>query len=230
MAKARLDARELLAGLPLFRALTAEALAAIAAGTTVRQVMRGEVVFNRGEECDGIHVVAYGQIKLAFVSDDGNEKVVEIVPAGRSFGEAPLFSASPYLMMAQALSDSLLLHVGKGVVLAAIERHPEFTSKLLIGMAHRMHRLISDVEGYSLQTGTERLVGFLLRQQSHSENGSTPRTVTLSTSKAIVASHLNVTPEHLSRILHELSDAGLIEVDGRDVRILDPERLRGYHS
>ena len=37
---------------------------------------------------------------------------------------------------------------------------------------------------------------------------------------------LNLTPEHYSRILHELVTAGLIEVDGRAIRILDPRRLR----
>jgi CRP-like cAMP-binding protein len=45
-------------------------------------------------------------------------------------------------------------------------------------------------------------------------------------SKAIVASRLNLTPEHFSRILHELVSAKLIEVDGRAIRILDPRRLR----
>jgi hypothetical protein len=34
-----------------------------------------------------------------------------------------------------------------------------------------------------------------------------------------------MTPEHFSRVLHELSAAGLIEVDGRTVRILDLEGL-----
>jgi CRP-like cAMP-binding protein len=230
MARTRPDTKELLAAMPLFRGLAPAELAPLAAGTTVRHAQRGEVIFNRGEPCVGVHILVYGQIKLAFVSDTGYEKVVEIVPAGRSFGEAPLFSASPYLMMAQALVDSLLLHVDRSAVLAAIERHPQFTSKLLIEMAHRMHRLISDVEGYSLQSGTERLVAFLLRQQPDSGSASAPRCLTLSTSKAVIASRINVTPEHLSRILHELSDAGLIEVDGRHVRILDPDRLRGYRG
>jgi CRP-like cAMP-binding protein len=52
--------------------------------------------------------------------------------------------------------------------------------------------------------------------------------VTLPTSKAIVASRLNLTPEHFSRILHDLTEAGLIAVDGRDVKISDVTRLRNY--
>ena len=71
-------------------------------------------------------------------------------------------------------------------------------------------------------------IGYLLRQDTREEGGGS--CVTLPVSKAIVASRLNVTPEHFSRILHELVAAGMIAVEGRDVRILDPERLRNYHG
>ena len=52
----------------------------------------------------------------------------------------------------------------------------------------------------------------------------------LPTSKAVVASRLNVTPEHFSRILHDLSEKGLIDVVGREIRILDPAKLRSHHG
>ncbi len=47
-------------------------------------------------------------------------------------------------------------------------------------------------------------------------------------SKATIASRLSLTPEYFSRVLHELEAAGLIEVDKRDIRILDPQRLVRY--
>ena len=43
-----------------------------------------------------------------------------------------------------------------------------------------------------------------------------------------MASRLNLTPEHFSRILHDLSGHGLIEVHGRGITILDAARLRSY--
>jgi CRP-like cAMP-binding protein len=45
-----------------------------------------------------------------------------------------------------------------------------------------------------------------------------------------VASRLNVTPEHFSRILHDLAAAGLLAVEGRAITIIDPERLKNYHG
>jgi CRP-like cAMP-binding protein len=50
--------------------------------------------------------------------------------------------------------------------------------------------------------------------------------VTLPAAKAEIASQLNLTPEHFSRILHELAQAGLLHVQGRRITALDPARLQ----
>lgn len=228
--KPNIKTEALLASLPLFKELAAAELAPIAAGTSVLAAPKGEIIFNRGDPCEGFHVVVYGQVKLAFVSAEGNEKVVEIVAPGRSFGEALMFMEKPYILIAQTLADSLLLRVSKNAVFDAIERDPKFARKMLAGLSRRLHGLIRDVEAYSLQSGAERVIGYLLRQDALMASESDPYVVTLPTSKAVVASRLNVTPEHFSRILHDLVEASLIEVDGRDVTIFDAAKLRDYHG
>ena len=92
---------------------------------------------------------------------------------------------------------------------------------MLAGLSRRLHGLIADVESYSLQSGTQRVIGYLLRQDEEQASAAAPYSVTLPTSKAIVASRLNLTPEHFSRILHDLTEAGLIAVEGREVLIKD---------
>ena len=216
-----------LANLPLFRELAPAELDRIAAGTTELQVPRGEILFHRGDPCTGFHVVVYGQVKLAFVTPGGSEKVLEIIGPGMSFGEALMFMNQPYVVMAQTLADSLLLHVAKETVEDELARDPLFARRMLAGLSRRLHGLIADVEAYSLQSGRERVIGYLLRDTEAAPEGE-PCRVTLPTSKAVVASRLNLTPEHFSRILHELSDAGLIAVDGRDVEIPDVARLRSH--
>ena len=230
MSKSRIQTQAFLGSLPLFKELAPEEIERIAAGTVAINVLRGEIIFNRGDPCEGFHLVVYGQVKLAFISTEGSEKVVEVIGPGYSFGEALMFMENPYILMAQALSDSLLLHVSKSVVFAEIERDPKFARKMLAGLSRRLHGLINDVEAYSLQSGTERFVGYLLRQDAHESDAAKHYVVRLPTSKAVVASRLNVTPEHFSRILHDLSSAGLISVDGRDVTILDAERLRSFRG
>ena len=85
---------------------------------------------------------------------------------------------------------------------------------MIAGLSMRLHHLISDVESYSLCSGRQRIIGYLLREIP--TDGEKSITVTLPTSKGIIASRLNLTQEHFSRILHELSEKGLIVVDGRE--------------
>jgi CRP-like cAMP-binding protein len=224
----KIRTQSFLAALPLFKELAPGEVDRLAAGTTELHVPRGQVLFNKGDPCVGFHLVVYGQVKLAFTSPQGSEKVVEIVGPGFSFGEALMFMNRPYVVMAQALADSLLLHVSKQVVFEEIERDPAFARKMLAGLSRRLHGLIADIESYSLETGVQRVIGYLLRQDEDSGGESFAYTVRLPTSKAIVASRLNLTPEHFSRILHDLAAAGLVAIDGRELKIVDATKLRDY--
>lgn len=215
-----------LSKLPLFNELDAAELANIAATTSESHVPRGELIFQRGDPCNGFHTVVYGRVKLAFVSPQGTEKVVEIIGPGHSFGEALMFMEKPYIVSAQALADSMLLHVSKAAIFAELERDPKFARKMLAGLSRRLHGLICDVEAYSLNSGTQRVIGYLLKEEPQ-HNGEQ---VVLQAGKAIVASRLNLTPEHFSRILHELIEKKLISVIRRDITILDIEGLRAYEN
>ncbi len=219
---------QFLVNLPMFGDLTPEEVRRIAVGTRRIYATKGETLFTRGDRCEGFHVVLYGQVKLFVTSPQGSEKVIEIMGPGISFGEAILFMDMPYVVSAQALKDSLLLHVSKTLVFEEIDRDPRFARRLLAGMSRKLHQLIRDVEAYSLRSGLERVIGYLLRDDALTDGSSRSTSVTLPANKMIVASRLNLTPEYFSRILHELADAGLIVMEGRSVNVPDVERLRTY--
>ena len=166
-----------------------------------------------------------GVAKLGFTSPQGIEKVIEIIRPGQTFGEALMFLEQPYIVFAQALADSMLLHVSKNVVFDELARGPGFGRRMLSGLSRRLHGLVRDVEAYTLRSGQERLIGYLLAEAPEATDGK-PVEVQLSAGKGVIASRLNMTPEHFSRILHELAASGLIEVNGRSVRIPDLARLR----
>ena len=222
--------RSFLANLPLFRELSAGEIERLAQGTREWQVARGQILFQRGDPCEGFHVIVYGQVKLAFNSADGMEKVVEIMGPGQSFGEAVMFMDKPYPVYSQALADSLLLHIAKATVFEGIERDPSFARRMIAGLSRRLHGLISDLEAYTLQSGTQRVIGYLLNAVPEGETTGAPLELRLPASKTVIASRLNLTPEHFSRILHELTDAGLIRVEGRSFHILDVEGLRRHEA
>lgn len=232
--RGRFDLPAFLATLPLFNAMEAPELQRLAEGCTLTRLARGDMVFRVGEPCEAFFVSITGQIKLFMISPAGAEKVLEIVAPGHSFAEALMFMGRPYIVNAQALTDGLLLSIGKRAVCGEIERDPRFAMRMLAGISQRLHGLVRDVESYALHSGMQRVIGYLLGDRmsdgpdDDEAPDTRPRTVTLPVSKATIASRLSITPEYFSRVLHELEGAGLIAVDKREIRLLDPARLAGF--
>jgi len=223
------DVPKYLSVLPLFNDLTPLELAHVAGGCTMRRMERGEMVFRVGERCEEFHVVVTGQVKLFVLAASGQEKVVELISPGQSFGEAIMFTDRPYILSAQSLGDTLLMTVSKRVVLEEIARDHRFALRMLAGLSRRLHGLIHDVEAYALHSGLQRVIGYLLRDQVIEDNeAGESRTISLPVSKATIASRLSLTPEYFSRVLHELAAEGLIEIDRREIRIVDAPRLARF--
>jgi CRP-like cAMP-binding protein len=215
--------QDYLRNLPLFRELGDEELTRIAAATGQVRAAAGTILFRRGDQPAGFHVVVYGQVKLSLTTADGAEKVIEVIGPGMSFGEAVMLLDKPYMVTAETLADALLLTVGKHAVFGELDRNPAMARRMLAGLSMRLHRMVADLEALSLRSATQRVIGYLLRDVPETPDG--PMDVRLTVAKGVIASRLNITREHFSRILGELTAAGLIEVSGRSVRLLDVRRL-----
>ena len=230
MNPAQFNIAQYLSVLPLFSSLSSKQLQGLEVGCTIHSFARGASIFVAGEMCQAFYVVVTGKVKLFVATPTGQEKVIELIEPSNSFAEGFMFLGCPYRVSAQTLSDSLLLRVSKEVVEFEIKRDPQLAMSMLAGISRRLHGLIRDVEGYTLQSGMQRLIGYLLRDTESQFPSETeePLTLALTASKATIASRLSLTPEYFSRVLHELEDAGLIKLCKREIQILDLKRLIAY--
>ena len=218
---------EILSRQPLFRGLDETELRAIAAQTREYRVHKHEVLFNKGDTPQGIHVVVMGQIKLYLPSTQGWEKVIHMEGPGSTFGEAVVFLDRPYPVSAQAMQESIVLLIGKEALSRAIDNSPLLCRKMLASLCVRLHELVTDIEACTSRTSLQRVTCFLAQQ---APAGSRTYEVALGTSKQTLAAQLNLAPETLSRMLGQLSQAGLIEVHGRSITVLDIDKLRRYNA
>jgi CRP/FNR family transcriptional regulator, dissimilatory nitrate respiration regulator len=213
--------RALLAAIPLFAALDRATLDRLAAATTRRRVPRGESVFRQGDLLAGMYVLVYGEIRL-MARGTRVRRLTGVVRPGASFGEPMMFLDRPALVSAEAASDALVLHVPKEAVFEELEQNPAFSQKLIGSLCRRIESLVSEAERRALPSGRARLVEYLAR---HAQPGASYAVVQLPGPKASIASHLHLSPEYFSRVLHGLAAEGLIEVNARRIRIPDLERL-----
>jgi CRP-like cAMP-binding protein len=139
-----------------------------------------------------------------------------------------MFTSKPYILNAQALTSTLLLTVSKQSMLDEIVRDPRFSLRMLAGISRRLHGLVHDIESGALHSGMQRVIGYLLGDHPSGDAVGDVHTVTLPVSKATIASRLSLTPEYFSKVLHDLEEEKLIEIDKREIRIIDFPRLSRY--
>ncbi|MDP2171823.1 MAG: Crp/Fnr family transcriptional regulator [Rhodocyclaceae bacterium] len=213
----------LLKRMPLLGALPAALIAQIATATQERGYARDVVVLQKGEHPGGLLLIVSGSLKESCRSPGGEEKVIEILAAGQTCGEAALFLDCPYPMCATTLSNTVLLHIEKQAIDELVEVAPKFVKRMLQELAERQNSIMRDIEAYARSSLLQRLVDFLLEQRRAGDGRSA--SITLPARKQVVASRLSMTPAALSRSFRDLAEAGLIEMRGKRVILLDPERL-----
>jgi CRP-like cAMP-binding protein len=216
-----------LENLPLFKDLNGGALVRIARGAAESRLPEGTVIFREGDLPGSFYLVVDGLVKLSLQTVRGDEKVIELIGRGENFGAAPLLLGERYTLTAETLTESLLLPLNRSAVLEEIEGNPEFASRMLRDVCRRLQARTRDFENCMLLSGAQRVTKFLLGQIPNGAHGKNVA-VTLPAKKGIIASRLNLTHEHFSRVLHEIQAAGLIEVRGREIHMHDVGRLRAY--
>lgn len=220
--------REVLARLPLFCELCPDEITMLLPGVREYRMRTHEMLFNKGDFLDGIHVVVAGQVKLFLPTPQGTEKVIGTMNAGASFAEAVVFLDIACPVSAQATQDGVLLVAGKDELLAVLDQDPRFARKMLASLSVKLHQLMSDMETCTLMSSVQRVVCYLSHQTP--EKALAEYEVKLDTSKQTLASKLSLAPETFSRALNHLVKSGLIEVHGRIIRVKDAQRLKAFQG
>ncbi len=211
----------------LFGKLPAAAFHEVCGLAIFRRLDGGDILFHQGDVADRFYLLLDGQMKLTRVLPEGHEKLVEVIHAGQSFAEALLFSGAPnYPVSASALKGSSLVSIDGSHYRRILEEQPKICLDLLATFSIRLHQRLNEIETLSLKNATHRVVRYFLAQLAQLPDGETR--IELPVTKQLVAGHLSIQPETFSRIIRRLSDEGIIDLDGRQITVLDRARLEQF--
>ncbi len=211
-----------IASIPLFKGLPAEEIEQIASISSERSCRRGTSIFMEGDEGDGFYVVLSGRVKIFKLSAEGKEQTLHIFGAGEPFGEVALFSGKRFPANAEAMEEGRILFFPREAFAGLIRENPSVAMNLLALLSVRLRKFTALIEDLSLKEVPGRLSAYLL-YLSRRRDGALD--LDLDVTRTQLASLLGTIPETLSRILGRMSRQGLVETDGRRIRILDRRGL-----
>jgi CRP/FNR family transcriptional regulator, dissimilatory nitrate respiration regulator len=212
-----------IARVPLFEGLPPGQIEDLAMIVTDQVFRKGETIFSEGEDGNGFYVVISGRVKIFKLSPEGKEQILHFFGPGEPFGEVPVFTGQHFPANAAAMEESRAFFFPRKSFVDLIKRNPSLALNMLAVLSKRLRRFAALIDDLSLKEVPGRLAAYLL-YMSDQNKGS--KSLELAITKAQLASLLGTIPETLSRILGKLSSQGLIETDGRRIRILEEKALR----
>ena len=206
---------------PLFSALSETELQELLRVCRTKNLPAGSQVLSPSQQAKSFYVILAGKVKLYKLSAKGDEQILHMYGPGDTFGEAAMWAGIRYPAFAEALDDSALLVVNRSVLKDLIDRNTDLALAMLGGMSAKLREFNQLIEQLSLKEVPARLAGILLDLPARAGTN----TVVLKQTKRELAAQISTIPETLSRAFKKLNAMGLIEVNGSEITILDPDGL-----
>ncbi len=210
----------------MFARLSESQLERVARHAVRIRLDEGEMLFQQNDPADRFYMVLRGQVKLFRLGPSGNEKVIEIVTPCSTFAEALMFLNRPVFPVgAEALQSAEVISIDNADFARMLHESVDTCFMMLGDMSQRLRGLIKEIDDLSLSSATCRVAAYIATRAAPDTGG-----FNLEIPKQTLASRLSVQPETFSRIIRNLSNQGILSVQGARVEISDKERLQQLAS
>jgi CRP-like cAMP-binding protein len=218
--------RSLIAGLPLFAGLAADALDELLREATPVRYPKGRDVFTQDEEAHSFFLLLHGNLRVMKLTPDGQQVVVRFVSAGEIFGVAMALGRTTYPATATAVVDSVALVWPSAAWPRLIASHPTLAVNTLQTVGSRLQEAHARVVEMSTEEVERRVAHALLRLASQAgrkvERGVQ---IDFPISRQDVAEMTGTTLHTVSRILSAWESEGLVEGGRQRIVIREPHKL-----
>ena len=190
-----------------------------------RPMGKDAVLFRAGEPMRSVFVAQSGGFKTIAMNEAGDEQVIGFYFPGELIGLEGL-SDGRFRTDAVALETAQVCEVPLTALERVAAQRPDFQRQMMKALGEGMARHQDHLELLGRKQAQERLAMFLHglceRQQ---RLGRDPQRLHLPMSRSDMGSYLSLVIETVSRGLSKLQDDGVIAVKGRQLQVLQLERL-----
>ena len=212
--------------LPMFRDLPAEERAWIESIAVLRDLEKGELLWNAGDPADTLTLIVTGRIKIVR-HGGGSDAILEIFGTGEPVGAVAVYNRMRYPASAVALEHTALLCLPSRDYFALLERHPDL-ARALVGELARLYmslaRKLEDMRSQRVDARIAQLfVGLVERMGRPGEAGTL---IQMHLSRQEIAEMVGTTVESAIRVLSRWGREGVLVTGERQFVVPSVESLR----
>ncbi|GAL64720.1 transcriptional regulator [Algibacter lectus] len=207
------------------KSLTKDELIRISGCKTSRIIKKGEVIFEEGENINGVYCIKDGICKLSKLSENGKDQIVKMVVKGQLLGQRSLITEEVSNLQAVALNDMEVCFIPRGEIMADLQNNLKFSFDVLKVMARDLRESDDIIVNMAQKTVRKRLADVLI--YLHSNFGeNTDGTLSILLSREDYANIVGTATESAIRIISQLKKENLISTKGKYIKIEDLAGLK----
>lgn len=212
---------QLLADTEIFSGASTELLARIAGTGTLRHLVRGDVLFNDGDEPDSMFIVLTGRIAISIGNKpyDHRESVIALMEDGDLFGEMAMLDNSKRSAGARALETTSLLQIPYGTVLQELRADHNLMWNVVQMLNKRLRSMDKAIADSVFLDVTGRTAKRLLALSDGKDQFSLPIT------QEELAGMVGASRERVNKAIASFIKLGWLEQHDRSYHIIDREKL-----
>lgn len=217
-----MDKLEAVKSIVFFEGLPDEKFAKLAQISIVKKYNKGEILFEADVPANGFFAPIEGRVKIFRTSPSGKEQILHVFGPGEAFGEVPVFEGGTFPAHGQAVDDCQALFFPRKDFENMIKEDPDLAMKMMAMLAQKLRILVNKIDDLSLKEAPSRVASYLLLLRSSQESD----TFKLDLPKGQIAFYLGTIQETLSRIFKRFTEQEIIEINGKEITILNMDELQ----
>jgi len=171
---------------------------------------RRTAVFSQGDPANSVFYILKGKVKLTVVSKGGKQAIVAFLDSGSFFGEGCLAGQPRRVASATAVSDCVLLSVGKKALRRLVQQQPGFAALFVSFLLARNIRYEEDLVDQLFNTSERRLARILLLLSRVGKEGK-PEKIVPKISQEDLAQMVGTTRARVSHFMNKFRTLGFID-------------------
>ena len=185
-----------------------------------------QTIFYEGNEPLGLYCISSGKVKIFKTDADGNQQIVRLAGSSDILGYRALLAGETYHATAEALEESRICFIDRNTFTHVLKTHPKTAFEVMTLLATDLGSAEENVVRVAHRSVKERLAELLLilRTKYGSKNASGVH-LNISLTRQEIADLIGTTQESAIRLISEFKQSGLIQVEKRDITLVDIEKL-----
>lgn len=209
----------------VFCTLTEDYLTELNINKVCNVYKKGQIIFTEGNRPLGLFCINAGKVKISKLGNDGREQIVRFAKDGDIIGYRAILSNENYTASATTLDETAICFIPRDIFLTFLQHDAAYAMRIMKLLSGDLKNAETKMTELAQKPVKERVAEVLLMLKEFYGYEKDNATINVMLTREDLANIVGTATETLIRLLSEFKYDRIIDLDGKKIKIINPNKL-----